>query len=112
MLAKEIGCEYLELSYPFKVSETGICILSDYQSQISKRENAENKIKAIDTLKKLETFNYDLKSINLSEKKYELDNDIIKLGCECFTCTKGYSKAYIHHLIKCNELNGKILIIM
>ena len=54
----------------------------------------------------------DLKIMDLNELKYETNNEILKENCECFTCTKGYSKAYIHHLIKCNEINGKILLIM
>ena len=53
---------------------------------------------------------FDLKMNDLNDLKYETNNEILKENCQCFTCTKGYSKAYIHHLIKCNEINGKILL--
>lgn len=109
MIAKEIGCEYLEVSYPFIVSETGSCIISDF---ISNEENLSDCNVKINELKTYNTFDFDLKKLDLSDKIFELDNKIIKEGCNCFTCAKGYSRAYIHHLIKCNELNGKILIIM
>ena len=105
MIAKEIGCEYLEVCYPFIISEKGLCIVSNVENKNSNNNNLNN-------LKTYENFNFDLKKIDLSEKIYELDNNIIKEGCNCFTCSKGYSRAYIHHLIKCNELNGKILVIM
>lgn len=108
MISREIGCEYLEFSYPFNISESGSCIVSDYLIGNCDQKNSE----CINEFKAHESFNFDLKKLDLSEKKYELDNSIIKEGCGCFTCEKGYSRAYIHHLIKCNELNGKILIIM
>jgi len=110
MFSREIGCEYLEVSYPFIISESGLCIVSDYL--IDNSNNPVNSSDRVDELKAYESFNFDLKKLDLSEKIYELDNNIIKEGCPCFTCTKGYSRAYIHHLIKCNELNGKILVIM
>jgi len=115
MIAKEIGCEYLQLSYPFNISESGFCIISNFEdsdfvkSMVDKTEFKGNVIKALGNH---ENFSFDLKKINLSEQKYEIDNNLIKKDCACFTCTKGYSRAYIHHLIKCNELNGKILVIM
>ena len=108
MISREIGCEYLEVSYPFIVSESGSCIVSDFLIDNSALECSDR----INELKANESFNFDLKNLDLSDKIYELDNSIIKEGCGCFTCSKGYSRAYIHHLIKCNELNGKILVIM
>jgi len=109
MISREIGCEYLEVSYPFNIPEIGACIVSDF---LIKSDYSLNSGEKINDLKTYESFNFDLKKIDLSQKIYDLDNEIIKEGCNCFTCSKGYSKAYIHHLIKCNELNGKILIIM
>lgn len=111
MVAKEMGCEYFEISYPFMISELGLCIISNLEIQ-KPQSTKEGENESQNENKNLIKFTYDLKKIDLSDKAFELDNNIIRNGCKCFTCTKGYSRAYIHHLIKCNELNGKILVIM
>jgi len=47
--------------------------------------------------------------INLRNASFALDQDPIQLGCECSTCTS-YTKGYIHHLLKAQELLAMILI--
>ena len=47
--------------------------------------------------------------INLKNAKYKEDFTCIEDGCDCYTC-KNYTKAYIHHLICCDEtLGGRLL---
>ncbi|MBS3133830.1 tRNA guanosine(34) transglycosylase Tgt [Candidatus Woesearchaeota archaeon] len=46
--------------------------------------------------------------IRLGKVKYEEDFNPIDKNCRCFTC-KHYTKAYIHYLIKINELSWKRL---
>lgn len=47
--------------------------------------------------------------INLKNAKYKEDFSPIEDSCDCYTC-KNYSKAYIRHLITCNEsLGGRLL---
>ncbi len=41
--------------------------------------------------------------INLKNAKYILDDNPIDLQCDCYVC-KNYSRAYIHHLLKANEM--------
>jgi hypothetical protein len=112
MISRELNCDYMELSYPFNISEMGFCIVSNIK--ISNENEDKNEKNQTENLKfsQDENFMCDLKIMDLNELKYETKNEILKENCECFTCTKGYSKAYIHHLIKCNEINGKILLIM
>lgn len=43
--------------------------------------------------------------ININNKKYELDESPIDETCDCPTC-KHFSRAYIHHLIKADEMLG------
>lgn len=43
--------------------------------------------------------------INLKNAKFKDDFSPIEEGCDCYAC-KHYSKAYIRHLITCNETNG------
>lgn len=47
--------------------------------------------------------------INLKNLKYKEDFTPIEDGCDCYTC-KNYTKAYIRHLITCDEtLGGRLL---
>ena len=47
--------------------------------------------------------------INLKNLKYKEDFLPIEDGCDCYTC-KNYTKAYIRHLITCDEtLGGRLL---
>ncbi|MBO5209136.1 MAG: tRNA guanosine(34) transglycosylase Tgt [Lachnospiraceae bacterium] len=44
--------------------------------------------------------------INLFNAKYELDSRPIEEGCGCPVCRRGYSRAYIRHLLKAKEMLG------
>ena len=46
--------------------------------------------------------------INLMNAKYRTDFGPIEDGCECYTC-KNYTKAYISHLFRADEMLGGIL---
>ena len=43
--------------------------------------------------------------LNLFNKKYELDKRPIEEGCDCPAC-RSYSRGYIRHLLKANEMLG------
>jgi len=49
--------------------------------------------------------------INISNAKYELDDAPIDIECDCPTC-KNFSRAYIRHLFKANEMLGMRLAVM
>lgn len=40
----------------------------------------------------------------IERKEYSLDKRPIMEGCDCYTCTNGYSRGYLHHLFKAKEL--------
>ncbi len=47
--------------------------------------------------------------INLKNAKYKEDFTPLEESCDCYTC-KNFTKAYINHLLKCNEVNaGRLL---
>ncbi len=46
--------------------------------------------------------------INIRNHKFKDDNSPIEPGCICYSC-KNYVKAYVHHLVKVNEMLGSIL---
>ncbi|MFI3176988.1 MAG: tRNA guanosine(34) transglycosylase Tgt [Eubacteriales bacterium] len=49
--------------------------------------------------------------INLFNKKFELDESPIEVGCECPAC-KHYTRAYIRHLLKAKEMLGMRLCVL
>ena len=49
--------------------------------------------------------------LNLFNKKYELDKRPIEEGCNCPAC-RSYSRGYIRHLLKANEMLGMRLCVL
>ncbi|MDO5139700.1 MAG: tRNA guanosine(34) transglycosylase Tgt, partial [Oscillospiraceae bacterium] len=50
--------------------------------------------------------------LNINNKKYELDDTPLDSSCDCPVCRSGYTRAYIHHLIKANEILGLRMCVM
>ena len=44
--------------------------------------------------------------IDLRKSRYQTDKNPIMKDCQCPACSQGYSRAYISHLIKSNEMLG------
>jgi tRNA-guanine transglycosylase len=49
---------------------------------------------------------YSMRKQSILNKKYLADQKILIEGCDCYTCRSGFSRAYIRHLIKENEILG------
>lgn len=47
--------------------------------------------------------------VNIKNSKYKDDFTPLDSECDCYCC-KNYTKAYLHHLIKCNETLGQRLL--
>ncbi len=43
--------------------------------------------------------------LNIGRSEYKTDQSVIQPGCDCYTCTSSYSRAYLHHLYKTQELS-------
>lgn len=43
------------------------------------------------------------KQISIKVKKFELDNDPIEVGCDCYACGNGFSKSWFRAQFKANE---------
>ena len=41
--------------------------------------------------------------------KFANDTRVIEEGCECYACSNGFSRAYLRHLDRCNEILGSQL---
>lgn len=46
--------------------------------------------------------------IKIRNQRYKNDFSPLDPDCECFTC-QNHSRAYLHHLDKCNEMTGAVL---
>ena len=47
--------------------------------------------------------------LRIRNAKYERDTAPIDPECGCYTCRSGFSRAYLRHLDKCNEMLGPML---
>lgn len=48
-------------------------------------------------------------TVRIRNARYEHDLRPIEEGCGCYTCRNGYSRAYLRHLERCNEMLAPIL---
>ena len=48
-------------------------------------------------------------TVRIRNAKYERDTRPIEEGCGCPTCAGGYTRAYLRHLDRCNEMLAPIL---
>ncbi len=43
--------------------------------------------------------------LNIGKAEFAQDQHPIDSSCDCYTCTQGYTRAYLHHLFKTQELS-------
>ncbi len=48
-------------------------------------------------------------TVRIRNAKYERDLDPIEPGCGCYACRNGFSRSYIRHLDRCNEMLAPML---
>ena len=48
-------------------------------------------------------------TVRIRNSKYERDLRPIEEGCGCYSCANGYSRSYLRHLDRCNEMLAPIL---
>ncbi len=47
--------------------------------------------------------------VRVRNAKYEKDLRPIEEGCDCYACASGFSRAYLRHLDRCNEILASVL---
>ncbi len=45
-------------------------------------------------------------TLRIRNAQYAQDTRVIEEGCECYACASGFSRAYLRHLDRCNEILG------
>jgi queuine tRNA-ribosyltransferase len=48
-------------------------------------------------------------TLRIRNAKFANDTRVIEEGCACYACSQGFSRAYIRHLDRCNEILGSQL---
>ncbi|MFC0678956.1 tRNA guanosine(34) transglycosylase Tgt [Lysobacter korlensis] len=48
-------------------------------------------------------------TVRVRNAKYERDTRPIEEGCDCYACRNGYSRSYLRHLDRCNEMLAPML---
>lgn len=48
-------------------------------------------------------------TVRVRNAKYERDTGVIEEGCDCYACRNGYTRSYLRHLDRCNEMLGPML---
>ena len=51
-------------------------------------------------------------TLRIRNAKYASDTRVIEEGCDCYSCSNGFSRAYLRHLDRCNEILGSQLATM
>jgi len=51
-------------------------------------------------------------TLRIRNAKYALDTRVIEEDCDCYACAGGFSRAYLRHLDRCNEILGSQLATM
>jgi queuine tRNA-ribosyltransferase len=51
-------------------------------------------------------------TLRIRNAKYATDTAVIEEGCDCHACSQGFSRAYLRHLDRCNEILGSQLATM
>ncbi len=51
-------------------------------------------------------------TLRIRNAKFAADTRVIEEGCDCYACANGFSRAYLRHLDRCNEILGSQLATM
>jgi queuine tRNA-ribosyltransferase len=43
--------------------------------------------------------------LNIGSARFKTDTQVLQSGCDCYTCTAGYTRSYLHHLYRSAELS-------
>ncbi|HVI54974.1 MAG TPA: tRNA guanosine(34) transglycosylase Tgt [Luteibacter sp.] len=51
-------------------------------------------------------------TLRIRNAKFSMDTRVIEEDCDCYACANGFSRAYLRHLDRCNEILGSQLATM
>lgn len=94
------GFDMFDTSLPYLSTERGKALVFPYDQNMITPNTGPNSVK-----------NTDHYEISLEDSIYAEDFKPVLQNCACLTC-KQHTRAYIHHLLKSQELLGRVLIMI
>ena len=91
--ATSLGIDMFDCVLPTRLARHGVAFT---KSQIT---NHKSQIK-------FQISNLKYKTLDFRKAKLKNDKNPIDKNCNCLTCRQNFSRAYIHHLVKINEILG------
>ncbi len=88
--AVEMGFDMFDCVAPTRLARNGALYNAKFQNP-----NAKFQLES----------QYAKNRLLIGNKEFELDQSVVQDGCDCYTCTRGYTRAYLHHLFKTKELS-------
>jgi queuine tRNA-ribosyltransferase subunit QTRTD1 len=98
------GFNLFESSFPFDLADKGIA--SVFESEmVEEHPILKGNLQVVDSSyeKRRE------KTLDLKEAVNLVDTAPLQADCDCYAC-KNHTRAYIHHLLRCDEMTGNVLL--
>jgi len=97
------GINLFEVEYPFALAEKGFAIAFNPTDFYEYKADGENRVT------ERAGHEYKAKTINLFDNQYKEVLEPLDSKCSCYSC-KNHTKAYIHHLLECDEMTANVLL--
>jgi len=113
--AISLGIDMFDCVLPTRLARHGSVFVyknaDNNRQEICLSAGSDNGKKVLNSNKRnnnkiVKQYNNEFELINLLNSKYRNDKEVIELGCQCPACAGGFSRAYISHLIRSNEILG------
>jgi len=101
------GIDIFESWFPFKLADRRLAMDMANVDEVKDTELTKEQKEELNKL----LLKRKIKCIDFSEKKQKELLIPIQKDCECFTC-KNHTRAYINHVMECDEVNWQILLTM
>ncbi len=103
------GVDLFESWYPFKLAEGKFAL----DLSVPEESKVAETTLSIEEKKEMKEMfvKKEVKYVDFNEKAEEGKQVPIQKNCECFTC-KNHTRAYIDHLVQCDEMNWQMLLAM
>ena len=95
------GISLFEVGYPFVLAQKGEAMMLNLPSKLPAMEEEMGEVDV--------SLDYEDPTMNLKDEQYASDLQPLLPLCQCYTCTH-HSRAYLHHLLVCEELTGTALL--
>lgn len=98
LIAVENGFNIVAVDFCLMATDGGFALTFELETSSKGTAVPAHNSESMENIKQLEPWFMDLR-----DAKFEVDQNCLVTGCDCRAC-KTYSRAYIHHLLKANEL--------